>query len=102
ETRFGRPDQAVTECALETWREAGREEGTRARDRLREGVEEALTALGQGFLAHSENRALRMALADGSLTKERFFEELLRLVYRLIFLLTAEERGVLHAPDASD
>lgn len=101
ETRFGRPGQPVTECALEAWREAGREEGTRAREQLRHGVEEALVALGQGFLAHAENQSLRAALASGALTKEGYFQELLRLAYRLIFLLTVEERGVLH-PDPSD
>jgi len=102
ETRFGRSEQPVTECSLETWREAGREEGTRAREHLRHGVEEALVTVGQGFLAHPENQSLRAALADGSLTKEAYFQELLRLVYRLIFLLTAEERGVLHPVDASE
>src|SRR5262249_11265392 len=40
ETRFGREGQPVTECALEAWRNAGREEGTRAREDLRRGVEE--------------------------------------------------------------
>ncbi len=84
ETRFGRPEQPVTECALEAWREAGREEGTRARDKLRGGVEEALAILGQGFLAHPDNTALRSALADGSLTTTAYFQELLRLVYRLM------------------
>jgi hypothetical protein len=38
ETRFGRAEQ-VSDCALESWREAGREEGTRAREHLRRGVE---------------------------------------------------------------
>ncbi len=47
ESRFGSADQPVTECALETWRTAGREEGTRAREHLRRGVEEALIALGK-------------------------------------------------------
>ncbi|MBI3726268.1 N-6 DNA methylase [bacterium] len=96
ESRFGRPDQPVTECALEAWRAAGREEGTRAREHLRRGVEEALLALGQGFLAHRENTALRGAFQDGTLTKEGYFQQLLRLAYRLIFLLTVEERELLH------
>lgn len=100
ETRFGRADQSSTECALETWRDAGREEGTRAREHLRRGVEEALVALGQGFLALPENTALRTALQDGSLSTNAYFQELLRLVYRLIFLLTVEERGLLH-PEGS-
>ncbi len=100
ETRFGKPDQPVTECALEAWRNAGREEGTRAREHLRRGVEEAIAALGRGFLAHPDNQALRAALQDGSLTTTGYFQQLLRLVYRLIFLLTVEERGLLH-PDSS-
>jgi hypothetical protein len=102
ESRFGRTGQTATDCALEIWRTAGREEGTRAREDLRRGVEDALLALGQGFLAHPDNTALRAALADGSLGTKDYFNQLLRLVYRLIFLLTVEERGLLHPDDTSE
>lgn len=95
-SRFGRPNQEPASCALETWRASAREEGTRARDRLRGGFEEAILALGQGFLAHPSNQALRRALHDGTLSKKGYFGELLRLAYRLIFLLAIEERGLLH------
>ena len=101
ETRFGREGQPANECALESWREAGRKEGTRAREHLRKGVEEALTALGQGFLSHPDNQALRSALLDGSLSTRDYFSQLLRLVYRLIFLLTVEERNLLHPEGTS-
>ena len=117
ESRFGRGDHPAAECPLETWREAGREEGTRAREFLRAGVEEAIVALGQGFLQHPENGELRKALqrdpgkalqsdpaagAALALTTAEFFQQLLRLVYRLIFLLTVEERGLLHPEGTSD
>jgi hypothetical protein len=102
ETRFGREGQTVSECALETWRSAGREEGTRAREHLRSGVEEALSALGQGFLSHAENTTLRAELQSGGLPVKDYFNQLLRLVYRLIFLLTVEERGLLHPEGTSD
>jgi hypothetical protein len=102
ETRFGRESQPANECALESWREAGRKEGTRAREHLRKGVEEALTALGQGFLSHPDNQALRAALQDGSLSTRDYFSQLLRLVYRLIFLMTVEERNLLHPEGTSD
>ena len=102
ETRFGREGQPANECALESWREAGRKEGTRAREHLRKGVEEALTALGHGFLSHPDNQALRAALQDGSLSTRDYFSQLLRLVYRLIFLLTVEERNLLHPEGTSD
>ena len=102
ETRFRKPDAPPTDCPLELWRAAGREEGTRARDHLRRGVEEALELLGQGFLTHPDNTVLRQALQDGTITTTGYFQQLLRLVYRLIFLLTVEERGLLHSGDASE
>lgn len=99
-SRFGNPDALAAQCPLEAWREASKEQGTRARDKLRQGVEEALLALGQGFLSEAANQPLRDALASGVLDRNAYFQQLLRLVYRLIFLLTIEERGLLHPPDA--
>ena len=101
-SRFGKPGEPTDNCPLERWRQAGREQGTRAREHLRAGVEQALLALGQGFLSHPDNQALRRSLQDGTLTRMAYFQELLRLVYRLIFLLTIEERGLLHPGDVSD
>lgn len=99
-SRFGSGEQLPQHCALEAWYAASREQGTRAREQLRGGVEEALRALGQGFLAETANTALRQRLASGALTPIGYYQQLLRLVYRLIFLLTIEERGLLHPHDA--
>ena len=100
ESRFGRAGDPPESCPLEAWREAGRQEGTRARDKLSDGFRQALEILGQGFLSHAANRKLRSALHAGNLTKEHYFGQLLRLVYRLVFLLTVEERELLHPRDA--
>ena len=101
ESRFGRADAPATTCPLEAWREEARQEGTRARDKLSDGFQQALEMLGQGFLSHTANADLRSALHAGELTTDRYFGQLLRLVYRLIFLLTVEERDLLHPKDAS-
>lgn len=85
---------------LERWREASKEEGSRVRERLREGVTEALRVLGDGFLRHPANQALRARLERGELSVEAYFQQLLRLIYRLIFLFTIEDRGLLHPPEA--
>jgi len=96
-SRFGLASAEPSDCSWERWRGEGQEAGVRARDRLRDGVAEALRALGTGFLSHKDNDTLRNALQgrDGiePLSKQAFFEELLRLVYRLIFLATIEDRG---------
>ena len=102
ESRFGRAGDPDGTCPLEAWREAGRAEGTRARERLSAGFQEALEILGQGFLSHPANTKLRAALHSGGLTKDGYFGQLLRLVYRLVFLLTVEERDLLHPKNASE
>ncbi len=98
-SRFGGEGALASDCALERWREAGLSAGTAARERLGEGVEEALLALGQGFL--DANSDLREKLDDHRLTEANWFEQLLRVVYRLIFLAVSEDRDLLHARDAS-
>ena len=61
-------------------------------------MEEAITGLGQGFLAHPVNAELRARLKPGELTAQDYYRQLLRLVYRLIFLFVAEDRDLLLDP----
>jgi hypothetical protein len=89
------------EPVWETWRSDGQREGARVREGLRIGVEAALVTLGEGFLKHPANEPLRRALIAGDLKRQAYFEELLRLVYRFIFLFAVEERGLLHPADDS-
>jgi len=95
-TRFGPPNRPVAEGILEKWCEAGKQQRLQAREQLRRGAQQALIALGQGFLSHPRNEDLRAALQNGTLSEKSYFNQLLRLVYRFIFLFTAEERGLLH------
>src|SRR5215831_3714430 len=80
-------------CWLEKWATEAREQGTRALDELRDGVEHAIEALGQGFLKHAGNRSLLEKLHAGILDRQDYYRQLLRLVYRLIFLFVAEARA---------
>lgn len=93
-TRFGAAGAAASDCRLEEWRNEGLKQGTVAREKLRDGVEAALLELGRG--AVEANPALREKLRDHS-ALTLFFEELLRTVYRLIFLAVAEDRDLLHS-----
>lgn len=110
-SRFGNADALQTDCPWERWRDAGQQVGVTVRGKLRNQVANALRALGTGFLSHPANCSLRAALQDAEdgYDRQAFFEELLRLVYRLIFLSTVEDRRdrgsgerLVFAPDASD
>ncbi len=98
-TRF--VGEVPSECPLEKWSLKAAKEGTRALDSLHGGVEKAIEALGDGFLSHPANRALAEAVQKGNISKQQLFHEVLRIVYRIIFVLVAEERDVLHASNAS-
>ncbi len=101
-SRFACNDGKPTECLMEEWRKEGHETGERALADLRKGVTTALKELGTGFLQPNQNVYLKEALKTGGLTPEAYFRELLRLVYRLLFLLCVEDRNLLHAGDTSE
>ena len=94
-------DDKPSNCIIESWRAKAHETGERVRENLRDGVTTALLQIGNGFLQHPANAGLRESLRFGTLTSERYFQQLLRLVYRLLFLFTAEERNLLHTPNAT-
>ena len=91
-----RPDQ----CWLERWTLIAQDQGTRALEHLRDGVEKAIKCLGKGFLAHPRNAELRAKLREGTLATQDYYRQLLRLVYRMIFLFAAEDRALLLDPNA--
>lgn len=97
-TRFGAADTPATDCPLERWRDAGSKEGEAARDRLAGQVQLALKLLGSGFLEANPDLAAKLQSGEVNLTE--WFNELLRLVYRLIFLMVAEDRNLLNPEKA--
>ncbi|MCY9784213.1 N-6 DNA methylase [Nocardiopsis sp. EMB25] len=94
QVKEGEPPAA---CWLEKWRTEAISSGTRALDQLRKGVQEAITILGTGFLKHPANSRLRE-----DLDAKELHAALLRMVYRLLFLFVAEDRGALHPPGTDE
>lgn len=110
-SRFGSAEAPSSDCPWERWRASGQQAGVTVRGKLRYQVADALRALGTGFLSHPANGALRSTLQspDSGYDRQAFFEELLRLVYRFIFLATVEDRRdrgtgerLVFAPGATD
>lgn len=86
-------------CLLEYYHQEALQQGGRVRDKLRDGVEKALIQLGTGFLQHSDNEHLRQKFVNGSLKDIDYYRQLLRLIYRLLFLMVAESRKLLFVTD---
>jgi len=99
-TRFPRGGGDAASCPLEEYYQQGIDEGGRVREHLRDGVEQALQTLGTAFLAHPDSAELREGLRGGQISATGYYRQLLRLVYRLLFLMVVEERRLLFPPDA--
>ncbi len=101
-SRFPRGAEDAHECWLERYYQQGLDEGGRVREHLRDGVEAALKQLGTAFLAHPDSDELREKLRSGLLDEVGYYRQLLRLVYRLLFLLVAEDRKLLLSASAEN
>ncbi|MFM5983416.1 MAG: Eco57I restriction-modification methylase domain-containing protein [Sphaerospermopsis kisseleviana] len=83
-------------CLLEYYHQESLQQGGRVRDRLRDGVEKALIQLGNGFLQYySSDPGLLREVRDLGSRDLRYYRQLLRLIYRLLFLMVAESRNLL-------
>jgi hypothetical protein len=94
-SRLPKTKEDSTSCCLEKYFQEGIEQGGRVRNKLRDGVEEALTIIGTGLLRQPDNKELRERVQSGRLTAAEMHRQLLRLVYRLLFLMVAEERHMI-------
>jgi hypothetical protein len=94
-TRVPKTIEDAPECLFEKYYKLTVEQGGRIRDHLRDGVENALKIVANGLLQHPHNGRLREIMQAGSITPVKFYEELLHLIYRLLFLMVAEERNLL-------
>ncbi|RSM93737.1 restriction endonuclease [Nonomuraea sp. WAC 01424] len=84
------------DCRLEQWRQYAIDTGVPFRRRLAAGAKAAIERLGTSFRLF--NPRVDRALTDGTLTPDDYRHELLRLVYQLIFVFVAEDRGTLLLP----
>jgi len=81
---------------IERYHQDSLESGARIRDGLSAAVKTAILDFGNGLLAHPANTALREAVQNGTLTPAAFYQNLLRLIYRILFLIVIEERNLVY------
>jgi hypothetical protein len=102
-SRFPSKMEEASNSPIEKYYQESIETGNRIRDGLSLAVKESMVALGKGFLQHPQNENLRDALSTNSLTPKQYYDQLRRLIYRLLFLMVTEERDLIYDPeDKSD
>jgi len=93
-TRLPLTNETAAESWIERYHQDGLESGARIREGLSAAVERAIRDFGTGFLKNPANADLHEAAAGGTLHPGDYYKNLLRLIYRLLFLMVIEERDL--------
>ena len=98
-TRLPLTNDTAAESLIERYHQDSLDQGARIRAGLSKAVEQAILDFGNGFLERTENQALRTTVIEGKLLAIDYYQELLRLIYRLLFLMVIEERDLVFTED---
>lgn len=93
-SRMPRRAEATEESLIERYHQHGIESGSRIREKLRLEVKKAMEVLANGLLAN--NTAFAQAAVEGHVQATTYYQALLRVVYRMLFLIVIEERDLVH------
>ena len=93
-TRMPSDADAPEEAFIEAYHSDSIKAGAAIRDRLSGVVEQGLRRIGVALITNTSNTDLRQAFLEGELDNRGLQTELLRLVYRILFLFVIEERDL--------
>ena len=93
-TRLPSNRDEAAQSWIERYHQDSLDAGSRIREGLSKAVEHAIKSLANGFLQHKANDDLRQQVESSRLTAEDLYKHLLRLIYRLLFLMVIEERNL--------
>lgn len=97
-SRMPKENAPTSSGFIEQYYQLSIEEGNRVRDKLRDAVIKSLERLGNGFLLQHQNDELRSAVYYNSLSADDYSRFIRRIVYRILFLMTSEERDLVFEP----
>lgn len=100
-TRLPKAASHSPESLIEHYHQDSLVSGERIRDGLSGAVKDCILKFADGFLNHPQSEALRERAASDPEFAAHLYQHLLRLVYRLLFLMVIEERNLVYA-DGTD
>lgn len=100
-TRLPLINEKAAESLIERYHQESLDQGARIREGLSSAVEKAILDFANGFLECADNEALRGAVTNGEISASEYYQQLLQLIYRLLFLMVIEERDLVFPADAT-
>jgi len=99
-TRLPLSNDTAPESLIERYHQDSLDQGARIREGLSSAVKDAVLNFGNGFLKHPDNSDLRNVIKREELSASDYYQQILRLIYRLLFLMVIEERGLVYGEKA--
>ncbi len=96
-TRLPKAAQETETSYLEYYHQESLSSGSRIREELSKAVEKSIKQLANGFLSHPLNEELRNRIDQNQLSANTYYQNQLRLIYRILFLAVTEERNLVYA-----
>lgn len=93
-TRMPKSLDQAEKAPIEIYHQDSLDSGARIRDQLRYKVKEAMEVLANGLIQDHSNADFRETIEDHKIDAQSFYKLLLRVMYRIIFLSTIEERDL--------
>jgi methylase of polypeptide subunit release factors len=100
-SRLPKTRDTAADSLIEHYHQDSLASGERIRSGLSGAVKASILDLANGFLNHPRNESLRKIAAEQTDFPAHLYQQLLRLVYRLLFLMVIEERDLVYAAGAS-
>lgn len=98
-SRMPQRPETADESVIEGYHQHALEQGARIRDELSGAVKQGIREMANTLLQTRANADLRERMTDGHLSALDLYNQLLRFVYRLLFLFVIEERGLVFPKD---
>jgi len=93
-TRLPVSNEDAAESLIERYHQHSLDQGARIREGLSSAVKKAVLSFANGFLKHPDNHDLRTNINLEVLSASDYYQQILRLIYRLLFLMVIEERNL--------
>ena len=100
-TRMPEQSEKGPESIIEQYHLNSLEAGSRIREKLSLAVKEGILKLANGLIQEPQNEALRDWLSENG-RQDEYYGELLRLIYRLLFIMVIEERDLIYPEELDE
>lgn len=96
-TRMPEEPEKGPDSVIENYHLSGLESGSRIRENLSKAVKKGIEVLGNGLLQEFNNQELKIWISENSNENvPTYYGELLRFIYRILFIMVIEERDLVY------